>query len=425
MKIVKQHDQRDCGAACLSMISSYYGLKQPLSKYRELTKTDRMGTNLYGLVDGANKIGLEAQASSGSSDELFSGIESGEINFPFVAHIVSDTAMLHYVVVFEIKKDTVILGDPAKGKVCLNIKDFINQWTGYIVTFRKTDNFKKGNTQTGSILKFFGLLQGQYRKLLGVLVLSFTIAIVGIAGAFVFEIVIDNFALAEGYYDSEETEEETAESEDEEEGHDHEEEGILLQLYEKFEDALALSNFNLIFIAVIILYLLQGFVRMLRGYLIVSVSRKIDLRLILSYYCHIIDLPVSSISVRQTGEYISRFSDAGTVRTAISSATVTLIMDSIMVVVCGIILFFQSWKLAIVSSLIIVFYAAIVLAYRKPLSNSNRRVMEQDAVVESYLKESIDGVETVKATCATGQIKTVATSKLQRLIDLIDRKSVV
>ena len=425
--IVKQHDQRDCGAACLSMISAYYGLKQPLSKYRELTKTDRMGTNLYGLVDGANKIGLEAQASSGTSEELLSGIASGEVNFPFVAHIVSDTAMLHYVVVFEIKNDIVILGDPAKGKVRLNIKDFINQWTGYIVTFRKTDNFKKGNTQKGSVLKFFGLLKGQYGKLAGVLLLSFIITIIGVIGAFVFEIVIDDFATDQGYYEFVEIEddEESESSEESDEEHDHEDESRIVQLLEEFEEMLEVSSFNLIFIAVILLYLLHGVIEMLRGYLISSVSRKIDLRLILSYYRHIIDLPISSVSLRQTGEYISRFSDTDTVRTAISSATVTLILDSVMVIACGIIIYMQSWKLAIVASLIVALYAVIVLTYRKPLSNANRNVMEQDAVVQSYLKESIDGVETVKASCATKQIEDVATSKLRRLIDLIFRNSIL
>ena len=48
-----------------------------------------------------------------------------------------------------------------------------------------------------------------------------------------------------------------------------------------------------------------------------SPVKKIDIRLTLSYYNHVMDLPVSSISVRQTGEYMSRFSDTYTIRQAI------------------------------------------------------------------------------------------------------------
>ena len=69
MKIIKQHDERDCGAACLSIIASHYKLKYPISKYRELTKTDQNGANLYGLCDAAQKIGFQADALSGNMEE--------------------------------------------------------------------------------------------------------------------------------------------------------------------------------------------------------------------------------------------------------------------------------------------------------------------------------------------------------------------
>ena len=43
MKIILQHDQRDCGAACLAMVAAHYGRKLPVSRCRELTKTDKTG----------------------------------------------------------------------------------------------------------------------------------------------------------------------------------------------------------------------------------------------------------------------------------------------------------------------------------------------------------------------------------------------
>lgn len=93
------------------------------------------------------------------------------------------------------------------------------------------------------------------------------------------------------------------------------------------------------------MYLLQSGIQLARSYLIILLSKKIDIRLTLSYYNHIMDLPVSSISVRQTGEYMSRFSDTYTIRQAISTATLMLLMDSIMVVACGVILYLQNRKL--------------------------------------------------------------------------------
>ena len=82
---IKQHDERDCGAACLVMLASYYGTKISLAKCREYAKTDLSGTNLYGMIDGADKIGLELTALEGDRAEFKESLQNGEIKTPFIA----------------------------------------------------------------------------------------------------------------------------------------------------------------------------------------------------------------------------------------------------------------------------------------------------------------------------------------------------
>lgn len=406
---------RDCGAACLAMVAKHYGMSLPITKCRELTKTDKIGTNLYGLVDGAEKIGFKAEALSGGLDELAEGIANGEICFPFVAHTVSEDTMLHYVVVYGVKHGRFQIADPGKGKQRMTPEQFFSCWTGYIVTFEKTAGFQKKNETKGSFSKFFTLLKGQYRKLAAILALSLVISAIGILGSFVFQIVLDDFfsePYAEESVDIGEVEE-----------HSHEDESPL----ERTVEALAVyaKNFHVIFCVLIAMYLVQAGIQLARSYLIILISRKIDIRLTLSYYNHIMNLPVSSISVRQTGEYLSRFSDASTIRQAISTATLTLLMDSIMVVACGVILYLQNRRLFFVALPVVILYAAVVLIFRKPIEKSNRSVMENDARLQSYFKESIDGVETVKAACAEKQSKEKTTGKFQRFIDAIVKSSMI
>lgn len=406
---------RDCGAACLAMVAKHYGMSLPITKCRELTKTDKIGTNLYGLVDGAEKIGFKAEALSGGPDELAEGIANGEICFPFVAHTVSEDTMLHYVVVYGVKHGRFQIADPGKGKQRMTPEQFFSCWTGYIVTFEKTAGFQKKNETKGSFSKFFTLLKGQYRKLAAILALSLVISAIGILGSFVFQIVLDDFfsePYAEESVDIGEVEE-----------HSHEDESPL----ERTVEALAVyaKNFHVIFCVLIAMYLVQAGIQLARSYLIILISRKIDIRLTLSYYNHIMNLPVSSISVRQTGEYLSRFSDASTIRQAISMATLTLLMDSIMVVACGVILYLQNRRLFFVALPVVILYAAVVLIFRKPIEKSNRSVMENDARLQSYFKESIDGVETVKAACAEKQSKEKTTGKFQRFIDAIVKSSMI
>lgn len=152
----QQHDEKDCGAACLSMISEYYGLKLPIAKFRDLIKVDAQGANIYGLVSGADRIGLDAEALEGTLEELMEGISNGEIKFPFVARIVNEHMFEHFIVVYSIKKEKAIIGDPGKNRIIkVPISQFLEQWQGQIITFIPNQNFEKRNERKGSFRKFF------------------------------------------------------------------------------------------------------------------------------------------------------------------------------------------------------------------------------------------------------------------------------
>lgn len=381
MRYIKQHDERDCAAACLAMISDNYGIQIPFSRFIELTKTDKNGANLFGIIDGAKKLGFEADALEGNSDELLQGIGEGEIQFPFIAHIVTNEGMLHFVVISEMRGDSFLIYDPGRGKHWEKKSVFFKQWSGAIVTFCAGKELKNQKIHSESgLLRFRCLLKGNYTKLIGVLVCSFIISAIGISGAYIFQLIIDQFSSK------------AAPS------------GNLLQ---QLIGTLNLNpqNVSVIFGAVIVLYLLQAIIQILRGYLISKVAREIDLQLSASYYNHLIDLPISSIAIRQTGEYLSRFSDISIIRSALSNIVLTVILDTVMVIACGVILAMQNLSMFLVSLIIVILYGIIILIYKNPLKNGNQKVMEDNALVQSFFKESIDGIETIKAANAEKQIK--------------------
>ena len=109
MKYILQHDMRDCGATCLAMVTDYYGLKLSIAQCRELTKTDRNGTTIYGIVDGASRVGLKAEALTGDAEELLECIHNGQIEYPFIAHVITEDNMLHFVVILDLKNEQFII----------------------------------------------------------------------------------------------------------------------------------------------------------------------------------------------------------------------------------------------------------------------------------------------------------------------------
>lgn len=441
MKLLYQHDERDCGAACLAMISTWHGRKMRLPEARRLSQTDAQGTNLKGLITGAEQAGLHAEALSGTMEELLQGVASGEVTLPFIAHVVSDQKFLHFVVVYGLSRGKVKIADPGKGRLKMTLEEFAAIWTGYIVTFRKAPDFSKHQPNTSPMKKYIPLMKGQYRRIVLALLLSLLVSVVGIIGALSFEVVIDSFYMAN-------TQEDMVE-----EAHQHEEEAAdthelaeadlasmseldrlimgnpVLRALDKglgaLLDTTASSSFHIVFLALIVLYIVQSLIQIVRSKLIIDVSKNVDERMMGLFFHRVIDLPLLESSKWQTGEYLSRLSDADTIRSAISTTIISLAMDTMMVFACGYILHRLSHPMFTVSLIMVILYALLVLCYRKPIERSTREVMHQNALVESYFKETIDGAETIKATNTARSVKKAASEKIGALIQRVQSNSIL
>ena len=55
--------------------------------------------NLYGLLEGANKHGLHAEAHEGSAKEFIDAVNKAEISLPAVVRIVNRFNYEHFIVV--------------------------------------------------------------------------------------------------------------------------------------------------------------------------------------------------------------------------------------------------------------------------------------------------------------------------------------
>ena len=135
---IKQHDIKDCGAACLATISKQYGLNLSISKIREVAGTDKQGTNAYGMIKAAEQLGFTAKGVKGNRDAFFSGFPT-----PAIAHVVVDGSLLHYVVVHKVTKEKIIIADPAKGIVKYTPDEFFKLWTGVLIYLSQHPNFRK------------------------------------------------------------------------------------------------------------------------------------------------------------------------------------------------------------------------------------------------------------------------------------------
>ncbi|HFK1711934.1 TPA: cysteine peptidase family C39 domain-containing protein, partial [Bacillus mycoides] len=147
---IKQQDLKDCGPACLAMISRYYGFTTSISKIREIAGTDLHGTNVQGLIESGERLGFEVKGVRATDPDALN-----EISLPAIAHVVVDGGLLHYVVIYKIKKNKVYIADPGRGYVTYLLDEFCQMWTGVLVLMSPGTKFEKGKQSTSTFSRFF------------------------------------------------------------------------------------------------------------------------------------------------------------------------------------------------------------------------------------------------------------------------------
>lgn len=379
---IKQHDITDCGAACLATVSKQYGLKTSITRIREVAGTDKQGTNAYGVIKAAETLGFQAKGVRGDKEAFFS-----EFPLPCIAHVIVDGGLLHYVVLHKVTKKKVIIADPARGLVKLSPEEFFGEvheevkppkyhWSGVLILLVPSDSFQKGNETKGGLFpRFLHLLKPQKWLLLQVFVASLLLTLLGILGSFYYKVLMDDI----------------------------------------LPDGLR-KTLHIVSLGVILLNLFKVLLSAVRSQLLLYLSQKLDVALLLGYYNHVLELPMNFFGTRKVGEIISRFNDASKVRDAISGAVLTIMIDILMAVAGGIILYMQNGLMFGVTVIVLLLYCIIVLCFNKKYRRLNEKQMEDNAQLTSYMIESLNGIQTVKAFNAERKVHLNTENKFVRLL---------
>ena len=349
-KCILQNDETDCGPACLAAIFRKYGLKVTIAKIRDIAGTDRQGTNAHGLVKVIEHFGFQQKVVEADKSVL-----TNKLPLPAIAHVIIDDSLLHYVVITKVKGDTVVVSDPAKGIVKYKKEDFLKIWTNILILIAPTNKSQKGNKKQSTLLSFFCLLISQKWLLLRIFILSMILTSIGIITSFYYQVLMDNIVPSS-----------------------------------------SLEMLNYVSVITLCLFFVQIGLNFLRGFLIVKLEQNIDIPIMLGYYNHALILPMKFYSMRDTGEIISRFNDASSIRDIVSEASLTIMMDTIMAVVGAVVLFNCNRLLFLISVVVLILYGIIVFIYNKPIKKINRKIMEMNSKVTSQFVETINGIETIK-----------------------------
>ena len=373
MKYIKQRSKSDCAAACLCMIAWQYGKKLPYTEVSETIGIDKTGSTIYGVCEAAEKYQLHTTALQGSCQELCDDVKSGQIKLPIIARIVNRHQQTHFVVVTKIFGNKITVYDPDMeiGKKTFSISFFEKIFLGEIIMFEKTEDFVKENRHKNPLISFFKYAFKQKVTIASTFILSLIVSGIGILSSLILKFLVDGVFQAN-----------TLEAMDE-----------------------SLDIFAVLITGMALLYIVRYIMQLIRGRLSAGLAAKINQQLISDVYQKMMDLPIRFFGNKETGEILSRYSDASKINQAISQVILSVGMDLIMFVGAGITMYYLSPVLLKYSLFIIGTYLFISICFIKPLEMASRNVIGEGAMVNSYIKETTDGILSLKSCNAVKSTK--------------------
>lgn len=176
---IEQQSSSDYDLTCLAMIGCYWGKQFGINSLRNLAEVGRAGS-LKRLAITAEKLGFHAKPVRASLSRL-----ADQTN-PWIAHWQGE----HFVVVYRVKGNRVLVADPAVGRRWLSQRDFQAGWSGYALLLEPTAVLEAAKTEKSSLGRFWGLWSHR-SVLLQIILASVLLQLFGLVTPFFTQVILD------------------------------------------------------------------------------------------------------------------------------------------------------------------------------------------------------------------------------------------
>jgi ATP-binding cassette subfamily B protein len=355
-----QTESKDCGPTCLKIIAKFYGKILKIQELRDYSETTRDGSNLLMLSDAAEKFGFRTIGVRRSVQQL------DEVPLPCILH----WNKYHYVVLYKIKKGIYYISDPSIGSIEYNQEDFVKFWIGNNATntteegiallLEPTPKFYKSEFETEEKKEFgFGILY-QY-------IFPYK--------SFIIQLIIGLLA------------------------------GSLLELIFPFLTQsivdVGIQNQNIHFIylilfAQIFLFFGKTALELIRSWILLNLSARINISLISDFFIKLMNLPISFFDVRMTGDIMQRINDHHRIERILTTSSLNVLFSLINMFIMGGVLAYYNLKIFAVffaGSFCYFLWVVLFLKRREKLDYKRFAEVSQE---QSKVIELINGMQEIK-----------------------------
>ncbi|WP_298903692.1 peptidase domain-containing ABC transporter [uncultured Psychroserpens sp.] len=354
----QQTEAKDCGPTCIKIIAKHYGKTINTQELRQLSSTTRQGSSLMGLSDASESIGFRSLGIKLAFKKLI------EAPLPCIVHWNND----HYVVLYKIKNDTVYISDPAHGLITYTKKEFIKSWIGE----NANENTEEGIALMIEPTPTFYQTEFNDDETFG---FSFIFKYLFKYKKFIIQLIIGLVA------------------------------GSLLQLVLPFLTQsivdIGIQNQDLNFIYLILFAQLALFVgkaslEIIRSWILLHLSTRINISLISDFFIKLMKLPISYFDVRMTGDLLQRINDHKRIERILTTSSLTILFSFFNLIIFSFVLAYYSLQIFGVFIIGSALYIGWVLFFFKKRKELDYKRFSKVSEEQSKVIELINGMQEIK-----------------------------
>lgn len=355
----KQPDSKDCGPTCLRIVAKHFGLVISIKKTRQLAETLRMGSSLLGLSNAAETIGFKTIGVKITLQKL------DEAPLPAILHWNKN----HFVVLYKIKKEVYHLSDPAYGLLKYSKEDFLKSWIGnnadetteegIALLLEPNQKFSDNDWEVKEEKNNFSYLTKylfKYKKYLWQLV-------IGLLAGSLLQLIFP--FLTQSIVDV----------------------GI------KNQD---INFIYLILFAQLALFLGRTSIEVIRSWILLHLSTRINISLVSDFFIKLMRLPISFFDSRMTGDILQRINDHKRIERILTTSSLNVLFSLVNLIIFGIVLAYYNLYIFLIFSVGSTLYFLWIALFLKKRADLDHKRFSQVSQEQSKVIELINGMQTIK-----------------------------
>ncbi|MEY8676372.1 cysteine peptidase family C39 domain-containing protein [Thomasclavelia cocleata] len=339
--IYKQDNNYSCGAYCIKMILKYHHLDIKIKEIKERCRLTSEGISVYGLVHCLQSYHFDVKAYQCDFNILLD-----EARLPCIIHVVRDN-MTHFVVLYQITKKYLIIGDPAKGLTKLSYEEVESVFSGVCVCINHVGRYMVKKEQKEISFREFIIqhLKSNYRYIVKLLSKALFISMCSIISSFYFQILINTIDEVNYYF---------------------------------------IIAFNAVFIFI-------AGVRVLLNYqrknLEIEIQKKLNYEYVNKTVLHMLYLPFKYFNCNQEGVLLTKVQNLYSLSNFFIHFYLVVFMDVILMLGIIMALLIFSFQIGLSVVVILGIIALVVLNGMKKLNELNKKIIgSQEEMNQGYLE---------------------------------------